>query len=87
MPSKKLKRNAARCLHCNTVIESKFRHDFVSCKCGAVSCLHCNTVIESKFRHDFVSCKCGAVSVDGGLDYQRRCFTNIKLVEDLSEYE
>lgn len=30
----KLKRNAARCLKCNTVVESKHRHDFVRCPCG-----------------------------------------------------
>lgn len=29
-------RNAARCKKCDTVIESKYRHDFVSCKCGAI---------------------------------------------------
>ena len=23
----------AKCLHCNTIIESKHRHDFVVCKC------------------------------------------------------
>ena len=32
----KLKRNAARCIQCNTVIESKFTHDFVSCSCGSI---------------------------------------------------
>lgn len=29
-------RNAARCRRCNTVVESKFVHDFVSCKCEAI---------------------------------------------------
>jgi hypothetical protein len=29
-------RNAAYCLGCNTLIESKHRHDFVRCPCGAV---------------------------------------------------
>lgn len=28
-------KNKARCNKCNTTIESKFRHDFVSCACGA----------------------------------------------------
>lgn len=28
--------NKARCKKCNTVIESKHRHDFVSCKCKAI---------------------------------------------------
>jgi hypothetical protein len=29
-------RNAAQCAKCEDVIESKHRHDFVSCKCGAI---------------------------------------------------
>lgn len=29
-------RNAARCRKCATVVESKHRHDFVMCKCGAI---------------------------------------------------
>jgi hypothetical protein len=29
-------KNRARCKKCNDIIESKFRHDFVSCKCGAI---------------------------------------------------
>ncbi len=33
---RKLIRNAARCLKCDTVIESKHGHDWQSCKCGAV---------------------------------------------------
>lgn len=28
-----LARNAIRCLQCNTVLESKYRHDFVRCSC------------------------------------------------------
>jgi hypothetical protein len=27
----------AKCKKCRDVIESKYRHDFVSCKCGAIS--------------------------------------------------
>ena len=30
-------RNMARCRQCKDIIESKFRHDFVTCKCGAIS--------------------------------------------------
>jgi ribosomal protein S27AE len=33
----KIIRNAARCKKCGDVIESKHRHDFVSCKCGAIA--------------------------------------------------
>lgn len=29
--------NKARCFKCQTLIESKHRHDFVTCKCGAIS--------------------------------------------------
>lgn len=29
-------KNAIKCKKCQDVIESKHRHDFVSCKCGAV---------------------------------------------------
>ena len=35
--AKKLKRNAVKCNACNEVIESKHRHDFVTCKCGKIS--------------------------------------------------
>lgn len=30
-------RNMARCEKCNDTIESKYCHDFVTCKCGAIS--------------------------------------------------
>jgi len=33
----KIKRNAAQCLLCNDIIESKHRHDFVSCSCGNIA--------------------------------------------------
>jgi len=29
-------KNKARCRKCGDIIESKYRHDFVSCKCGAI---------------------------------------------------
>jgi hypothetical protein len=28
--------NKAKCCKCGDIIESKHRHDFVSCKCGAI---------------------------------------------------
>lgn len=31
-----LKRNAVRCKKCDTVIESKYTHDFKRCPCGSV---------------------------------------------------
>ena len=35
MFNRKIKRNIIKCKLCNDVIESKFTHDFVMCKCGA----------------------------------------------------
>lgn len=35
-PTKRLTKNAARCTHCKTVVESKHRHDWVGCKCGKI---------------------------------------------------
>ena len=29
-----LTRNAVKCLQCNSVLESKYQHDFKSCKCS-----------------------------------------------------
>ena len=34
--NERIVRNAARCRRCRTVIESRHRHDFVSCPCGAI---------------------------------------------------
>ena len=31
---KKLKRNRVQCLYCGDIIESKTRHNFVTCSCG-----------------------------------------------------
>ena len=33
----KIIRNQARCLLCGDMIESKGRHDFVTCSCGSLS--------------------------------------------------
>ena len=33
----KIKSNKAQCLKCMDIIESKHRHDFVGCKCGALA--------------------------------------------------
>ena len=33
---KKLIRNRCQCNQCKDIIESKHRHDFVRCKCGAI---------------------------------------------------
>lgn len=29
-------RNAAQCAKCGDIVESKHRHDFASCSCGAI---------------------------------------------------
>ena len=54
---------------------------------NAARCNHCGDVIESIYRHNFVTCSCGRVSVDGGLDYLRRCAENPDDYTDLSETE
>ena len=36
MNTKKLIKNAIKCLKCNDVVESKHKHDFKLCKCGTV---------------------------------------------------
>lgn len=51
---------------------------------NAVRCKRCGSVIESKHCHDFVTCSCGDCSVDGGLDYLKRC-GNLDGYEELSE--
>ena len=52
-----------------------------------IQCNHCSDIIESKSVHNFVTCSCGRVSVDGGLDYARRCFKEKGDYTDLSEWE
>lgn len=34
---KKILKNSIQCLECGDIIESKDRHDYVSCRCGNVS--------------------------------------------------
>lgn len=41
-------------------------------------CLICNDIIESKHVHDYVTCSCGNVSVDGGREYDKRSFKELK---------
>ena len=50
-------------------------------------CLLCGDIIESTDRHDFKMCSCGALSVDGGLDYIRRCYKSEDTFEELTEYK
>lgn len=37
MREKRILRNMARCRRCGDLIESKTRHDFVTCRCGRIS--------------------------------------------------
>ena len=37
MKKEKIKVNKCQCRVCGDIIESKHRHDFVTCKCGAIS--------------------------------------------------
>ena len=37
MKREKIITNKAKCAACGDIIESKSRHDFVTCKCGAIS--------------------------------------------------
>ena len=36
MANRRIVRNAMKCLKCGDIIESKYRHDFVECSCGAI---------------------------------------------------
>lgn len=54
---------------------------------NAAKCLLCGDVIESKSVHNYVTCSCGNVSVDGGLDYAKRCFKEYNTWEELCEWE
>lgn len=51
-----------------------------------IRCKKCGDIIQSKRTHEMRVCRCGAVSVDGGLEYLRRC-GNEDDYEELSEYE
>jgi hypothetical protein len=37
MTTPQIIRNAAQCRKCGDLIVSKYRHDFVRCKCGAIA--------------------------------------------------
>ena len=54
---------------------------------NAILCNHCGDVLENTYRHEFKTCSCGRVSVDGGLDYLRRCFQSKDDYTELSVTE
>jgi len=37
MKYRRITKNAIKCKKCGDVIESTYRHDFVTCSCGAIS--------------------------------------------------
>ena len=52
---------------------------------NAIRCNKCKNIVVSNHTHDFRTCECGTVSVDGGLDYRKRCgnksdYTDISMV-------
>lgn len=66
-------RNAAQCLHCGDVIESRYGHDFVQCMCGS-------TFVDGGVgRTDSICMRRGLVTYDGA--------DELAPYDDLSEYE
>jgi hypothetical protein len=49
--------NKAQCLQCEDIIESKHRHDFVTCKCGNLSVDGGSWYLSRTYRHGFESFK------------------------------
>lgn len=66
-------RNSAKCLHCNDVIESKHRHDFVQCSCWSDP--------TNEPHH--------GIFVDGGHDYLRHgCYNHDEYMDlSITEYD
>lgn len=61
-------RNWAKCRGCGDVVESKFRHDFVECKCGAIAVdggnSYCRRVGEPGM---FIELDAAGNEIEGGL--------------------
>ena len=54
---------------------------------NVIKCNKCGEIIESVYRQDFKTCSCRQVSVDGGLDFLRRCFADTpRDYTELSEF-
>jgi len=51
-----------------------------------IRCKKCGDILESTAQHEFKTCHCGAVSIDGGLEYTRRCGEPADY-EDLNEFK
>lgn len=52
-----------------------------------IKCKYCGDVLQSFYVHDFKWCSCGRVSIDGGLDYPRRCAVSLDDFIELAEWE
>lgn len=76
MARDQIKRNAAQCEGCGTVLESVHRHDFKAHECTQHIAKMSGTIVR---RYYF--------AVDGGLDYIRRMFGTRDDYIELSEYE
>lgn len=98
----KLVRNRAECANCGDIIESRHRHEFVSCKCMQ-ECNKLHKKVNKQFtdmfgegwEQDYWSEYLNAVDkvgntgifIDGGLDYIRRGYGREEDFIDLSEWE
>ena len=48
---RKIIRNAIKCKHCGEIIESTYRHDFVTCSCGSCSVDGGHDYLRRCFKH------------------------------------
>jgi len=92
----KLIKNSARCKNCGDILESKHRHDYVTCTCFQESSEKRHEFIET-FKEIFPNSSeimwielelnhpSRGIMIDGGLDYQR--YSAGKDFIDLSEWE
>ncbi len=69
-----IKKNAAQCSYCGDIIESKHRHDWVSCSCWD------DPVCEGE------SVRYHGIYVDGGKSYVRHGWSNPDEYENLTEW-
>ena len=65
-------KNSAKCLNCGDIIESTYRHDFVTCTCW------------KKHREDEKPLH--GIFVDGGRDYCRHGWCNADEYQNLSSF-
>lgn len=89
----KLLKSKMKCGNCEDVIESKNRHDFVTCSCFSLSaCCQKELTFKEKYGPAYCS-KCDkkypgtlGIALDGGTDYCRM-LGNFQEATDLSDYE